>query len=102
MNKKSNANAEAVMDSAPFFSSAEVDLCEVTGHPKYLQHQPQESYATNFLKPREKYVLIQMESKLCCIVLPLRAYIFYVNVRETDQVFVEKELVVFILAYFVT
>ena len=97
MNKKSNANAEAVMDSAPFFSSAEVDLCEVTGHPKYLQHQPQESYATNFLKPREKYVLIQMESKLCCIVLPLRAYIFYVNVRETDQVFAEKELVVFVL-----
>ncbi|XP_058961367.1 uncharacterized protein CXorf65-like [Pocillopora verrucosa] len=40
---------------------AEVDLCEVTGHPKYLQHQPQESYATNFLKPRGKYVLIQME-----------------------------------------
>lgn len=80
-----------------FFSPAEVDLCEVTGHPKYLQHQPQESYATNFLKPREKYVLIQMESKLCCIVLPLRAYIFYVNVRETDQVFAEKELVVFVL-----
>ena len=74
-----------------------MDLCEVTGHPKYLQHQPQESYATNFLKPREKYVLIQMESKLCCIVLLLRAYIFYVNVRETDQVFAEKELVVFVL-----
>ncbi|XP_022788681.1 uncharacterized protein CXorf65 homolog isoform X1 [Stylophora pistillata] len=42
---------------------AEVDLCEVAGYPKYLQHQPQESYATNFLKPREKYVLIQMEKE---------------------------------------
>ena len=42
---------------------AQVDLCEVSGHPKYLPHQPQESYATNYLKPRGKYVLIQIESK---------------------------------------
>ena len=39
---------------------------------------------------------------LYCTPIVHRAYIFYVNVRETDQVFVEKELVVFILAYFVT
>ena len=45
------------------FILAQVDLCEVSGRPKSLPQQPQESYATNYLKPREKYVLIQMESK---------------------------------------
>ena len=45
------------------FVLAQVDLCEVNGQPKNLPQKPQESYATNYLIPREKYVLVQMESK---------------------------------------
>ena len=43
----------------------------MSGRPKNLPQQPPESYATNYLKPREKYVLIQMESK---------SYIFAYNI----------------------
>ena len=45
------------------FVLAQVDLCEVSGQPKNLPQKPPESYATNYLKPRGKYVLVQMESK---------------------------------------
>ena len=35
-------------------------------------------------------------------VAPIECLHFYVNIRDMDHVFAEKELVVFVLTYFVT